>query len=245
MSSNTLSEAEIQRRYYANSARSYNEWHDAEGGEHYLALSVLAAIVDHYGIQSVLDLGSGTGRAVAYLKHRCPGLKIVGIEPVQELREVGYQNGISQDELIEGNALKLDFSDGEFDIVCEFGVLHHVKTPGIMVGEMLRVAKKAIFISDANNFGQGSFLGRTFKQLLNVFGLWQWAYLAKTKGKGYTLSEGDGLAYSYSVFNDYRQIEKKCSRVSLLNTIDGRINLYRTASHVVLLGMKKQDKTTA
>lgn len=239
MQGNSVSEAEMQRRYYAESSQRYNEMHVDEKGEHEFALALLAATIDHLEVRSILDLGSGTGRALLYLKQKCPGLKVVGLEPVKELREVGYQNGLSSDELIEGSGLNLPFADGEFDMVCEFGVLHHVRTPGVMVDEMLRVAKKAIFISDSNNFGQGSLLGRSFKQLLNMFGLWQLAYLAKTKGKGYTFSEGDGLAYSYSVFNNYKQIEEKCSRVSLLNTIDGKINFYRTASHVVVLGIKK------
>jgi SAM-dependent methyltransferase len=239
MAPNIASEAEIQQKYYAESAHKYNEMHTQEGGEHYFALSLLVATIEHFGIESILDLGSGTGRAVAYIKRKCPQIKIVGIEPVKELREIGYQNGISRDELVEGDALKLDFSDGEFDMVCEFGVLHHVKTPEVMVSEMLRVARKVIFISDANNFGQGSFAVRSVKQLLNFSGLWKAADLVRTKGKGYTLSEGDGLAYSYSVFNNYKQIEAKCSRISLLNTMDGRINPYRTASHVVLLGIKK------
>lgn len=68
------------------------------------------------------------------------------------------------------------------------------------MSEMLRVAQKAIFISDANNFGQGRFLARTAKQALNALGLWKTVDFIKTKGKGYTISEGDGLAYSYSVF---------------------------------------------
>lgn len=235
----TRSEAEIQQRYYAETSHMYNDLHVSEKGEHEFALGFLAATAYHLEAKSILDVGSGTGRAVSYLKQNCPAVKIVGIEPVKELREVGYRNGILPEELIEGSGLALPFADGQVDIVGEFGVLHHVKEPHVMVAEMLRVARKAIFISDANNFGQGAFVGRTFKQILNMLGLWKYAYLIRTKGKGYVLSEEDGLAYSYSVFNDYRQISKACSRVSLLNTTDGKINFYRTASHVALLGIKK------
>lgn len=103
---------------------------------------------------------------------------------------------------------------------------------------MLRVARKAIFISDSNNFGQGSFISRSIKQLINSVGLWRVADLIKTKGKGYTISEEDGLAYSYSVFDDYKQIEAGCRSIHLLNTKDGQINPYRTAGHVALLGIK-------
>jgi hypothetical protein len=106
---------------------------------------------------------------------------------------------------------------------------------------MLRVAEKAIFISDTNNFGHGSLSNRTIKQMVNMLGLWKFMDFLKTKGKGYTFSYGDGIAYSYSVFNDYRQIRNHCSSVHLLNTKDSQINLYRTASHVALLGVKKRS----
>ena len=76
-------------------------------------------------------------------------------------------------------------------------------------------------------------------------GLWPFADMIKTKGQGYTLSEGDGLAYSYSVFSDYRQIARTCQSVHLLNTMDGGPNLYRTAAHVALLGVKHRFDTTA
>jgi ubiquinone/menaquinone biosynthesis C-methylase UbiE len=239
MPSKTTSEAEIQQKYYAENAHKYSEMHDQEKDEHYFALALLVATIDYFGIESILDIGSGTGRAVAYLKKKCPGVKVIGIEPVEELRRIGYRNGLSQEELIEGDALKLNFREGEFDMVCEFGMLHHIRSPEIVVGEMLRVAKKAIYVSDSNNFGQGSAPARTVKQLLNSFGLWKAANLVMTRGKGYYLSEEDGLAYSYSVFNSYKQIEEKCKRIHLLNTAPGKINPYKTASHVALLGVKE------
>jgi tRNA1(Val) A37 N6-methylase TrmN6 len=83
MAPNIASEAEIQQKYYAESAHKYNEMHTQEGGEHYFALSLLVATIEHFGIESILDLGSGTGRAVAYIKRKCPQIKIVGIEPVK------------------------------------------------------------------------------------------------------------------------------------------------------------------
>jgi hypothetical protein len=104
---------------------------------------------------------------------------------------------------------------------------------------MLRVGRRAIFISDANNFGQGGRASRLIKQSINAVGLWPFANVVKTKGKGYTISEGDGLAYSYSVFNDYKQISRRCQSVHMLNTIDAGPNLYRTAPHLALLGIKR------
>ena len=186
----------------------------------------------------MLDLGAGTGRVQRHLKNERPGLRLIGIEPVAELRKVGYANGLAESELIAGDATNLPFEDGSFDLCCEFGVLHHVRRPEQMIGEMLRVAKRAIFISDSNNFGQGSLPSRMLKQSLNALGLWPIADFLKTGGKGYTLSEGDGLAYSYSVYNNYEQIAQSC-RIHILNTGDAHINPYRSASHVALLGIKK------
>ena len=133
----------------------------------------------------------------------------------------------------------MEFADGAFDLVCEYGALHHIPRPTLAVWEMLRVAKKAVFISDCNNFGQGSAPARAIKQIINAFGLWKVADYIKTGGKGYTLSQGDGLAYSYSVYNDYKLISDSCCEILIFNTLGKSVNHYRQSSHVGLLGIKK------
>ena len=233
-----MSDIEIQRQYYASTAHAYDAMHLVEGDEHYFAMCLMVGSLDFLGVGSILDIGAGTGRAIARLKQLRPEIAVKGIEPVQQLREVAYRNGIGREELVAGDALSLEFADREFDLVCEFGVLHHIKDPARAVAEMLRVAKRAIFISDSNNFGQGSGPSRALKQVANTLGLWPVIDLIKTRGKGYTISEGDGLAYSYSVFNNYVQIREQCKSVHLLNTTTGGINPYRTASHIALLGIK-------
>jgi ubiquinone/menaquinone biosynthesis C-methylase UbiE len=208
-----------------------------ERDEHYFSLLWLEGIIEFHNIRTVLDIGAGTGRVARFLKSRNPELKITSLEPVRELREVGHANGLSRDDLIDGDATKLAFQSGAFDLVCEFGILHHVKHPEAAVNEMLRVAKVGIFISDSNNFGQGSYISRTIKQLINAVGLWKLTDLIKTKGKGYSISEGDGLYYSYSVFDNYKDIKRQC-KTHILNTVGAGINPYKSASHVALLGIK-------
>ena len=232
-------ETDIQRTYYKDTAKLYDTLHVNKKDEHYFALRILEAIIELYDIKSVLDIGAGTGRVARHLKSKNPDLRILSVEPVRELREIGYSHGLSRDELVEGDVNKLALRDGEFDLVTEFGVLHHVKDPALAISEMLRVSKIGIFISDSNNFGQGSFMSRSVKQVLNALKLWQLADLIKTKGKGYTISEGDGLAYSYSVFNNYDQIAKQC-KTHIFNTGPAGVNPYRTAEHVGLLGIKNQ-----
>jgi ubiquinone/menaquinone biosynthesis C-methylase UbiE len=236
---NIINDREKQRQYYAENASKYDTMHVNEKDEQFFALSFLLAYVDFFEIKSILDVGSGTGRVIRHIKKHRPDLHVIGIEPVKELRDVAYSHGISEESLIDGDATKLQFNASEFDLVCEFGVLHHIHRPELAVSEMLRVADKAIFISDSNSFGQGGLLKRSIKQLLDFVGLWNLFQLIKTKGKGYTISEGDGLAYSYSVFNNYKQIKAQCNSMHLLNSKDAGVNLYRTASHIALMGVKR------
>jgi ubiquinone/menaquinone biosynthesis C-methylase UbiE len=231
-------ERELQRHYYARTARSYDLAHVQTHDEHYFALGFLVGVLEFVQAESVLEVGAGTGRALRYLRERAPRVLRLGIEPVPELRQVAYENGVPASELVDGDGSHLQFADGSFDVVCEFGVLHHVRDHARIVCEMLRVARKAIFISDSNNFGQGRPLVRWVKQALDAAGLWPLADFVKTRGKGHIVTEGDGVSYSYSVFNDYKLVRAHCRRIHVLNTRDGGVNPYRTAGHVALLGIK-------
>jgi len=232
-----MEEVAIQRAYYRSTAAAYDQMHLGDQ-EHEFALELMIGAIRHFGITSVLDVGSGTGRALMALKSAYPSLRVAGIEPSAELRENGHAKGLKRHELLDGDAQSVQFAAGAFDLVCAFGVLHHVPKPRLAVREMLRVSRRAVFISDANNFGQGSWLSRAAKQAVHAAGLWPLANFIKTRGRGYTISKEDGLAYSYSVFDDYSQIRGTCGTVHLLNTIGAGPNLYRRASHVALLGIK-------
>lgn len=234
--------AQVQLAYYAETAHRYDDMHVREDDEHGLALQFMISLMRHYGIESVLDLGCGTGRALLRLQSELPNVVTMGVEPSSELRKVGYSKGLLETQLVDGNAMSLAFDDGSFDLVCEFGALHHMPEPSKAVAEMLRVSRKAIFISDSNNFGQGSKAARLVKQVINAAGLWPIAEFIKTKGKGYTISEGDGLGYSYSVFNDYAQVRAACETVYLLNTSDAGRDIYRTAASAALVGVKRLSR---
>ena len=148
-------------------------------------------------------------------------------------------NGVPREILLDGDGSKLNFADGAFDLVCEFAVLHHVKRPDVMVREMLRVARRAVFISDCNNFGQGSPFSRTVKQLLRAMRLWPVANWLKSGRKGYYISEGDGLFYSYSVFDAYPILREQCDLIHIVNTSAGGPGIYRSCGHAALLAIKR------
>ena len=85
----------IQRAYYAATAATYDGQHVAEDDEHGFALAFMAAAMEHFGFHSVLDIGSGTGRAVLRIKDTMPNVRIVGVEPSSALRNIGYEKGLS------------------------------------------------------------------------------------------------------------------------------------------------------
>lgn len=231
-------EIALQRQYYRDTAQSYDNQHLGADDSHSFALAIFLSTIDHFKFGSVLDLGSGTGRVLEYIQKNRANVDVIGVEPVDELRRAGHAKGIDPRQLIEGDASSLNFADGSIDVVCSFALLHHVRDPALVISEMLRVARKAIFISDSNNFGQGSWWARCVKQAINAIGLWSLANYVKTVGKGYLISEGDGLSYSYSVFNNFSQIKRSCKTIHIINTDTAGLNPYRTAPTVALIGLK-------
>ena len=102
----------------------------------------VAAFVEPSGDERALDVGSGAAAlAFALAKHV---REVVALELVPELLEQAkplleeYPNV----RLVEGDAAKLPFGIGEFDLVSERAVLHHVPRPELVVAEMARVTRR-------------------------------------------------------------------------------------------------------
>lgn len=244
---NNLNKNEFQRQYYARTSNQYDMMHLSQDLEHLLALYLLSGYIEFYKVSSILDVGAGTGNTMMWLKKRYPGLKIIGIEPVAELRDKGYEKGLSSEELIAGDAYKLPFSNNSFDLVCEFAVLHHLEYPNVAINEMSRVTSKMLCISDSNFMGQGSLPVKILKYLIFSFGFWPISNWIKTRGKGYTISEGDGLAYSYSVYQNLSDIRNHFQTLRIMTTKDTCCNNYLSsvqilsAASVFLVGLGKKS----
>jgi ubiquinone/menaquinone biosynthesis C-methylase UbiE len=221
----------IQRKYYEDTASAYDQMHLFKKDEHYMALSWLAALIKLHEFNSLLDVGCGTGRGVNFLKNQGIPIKMVGIEPVAALREAGIKAGLNPSEIVGGDALALPFADKSFDVVCAFAILHHIKDHKSAVAEMCRVARKAVFISDSNNFGQGGRLARAVKQFLRSLRLWSVYDFIRTRGKGYQISAGDGLFYSYTLENDIPVLRTRFPNLYFMSTQPSGTNLFRSAGH--------------
>ncbi|MEJ0067160.1 MAG: class I SAM-dependent methyltransferase [Caulobacteraceae bacterium] len=117
-----------QRAYYAATAELYDAKHVSHDDEHAQALALLSGFAGRTDHASFLDIGAGTGRGIRALRNAFPDARIVGVEPVAELRATGLATGdLGVDTLIDGDATALEFEGDAFDWVVETGVLHHVR----------------------------------------------------------------------------------------------------------------------
>jgi ubiquinone/menaquinone biosynthesis C-methylase UbiE len=224
-----------QRTYYARTAAHYDDMHVDDHDEHGLALRHIAGYLDIIQADSVLDTGCGTGRAIHFLKQRFPELRVHGNDPSAELLAA---SGLPSDVIDCVGSEQLPYPDGSFDAVVECGVLHHVAEPSRIVGEMLRVARKAVFLSDSNIYGQGKPIARVAKLALASVGALDAVNWIRRGGKRWYYSDGDGVAYSYSVFDSYKQLARACDRVVAIPlTGSGRTALLGSST-VLLCGFK-------
>jgi SAM-dependent methyltransferase len=187
-----------QAEYYARTATEYDDAHVTPGDEHYIALEYVASFMRLVGATSVLDVGSGTGRALQFLGGRLTLDRVEGVEPVEALRTIAQQRGLT---VVDGDAERLPYADDAFDAVVATGIMHHLPEPSAAIAEMMRVARLGLFISDNNRFGHGPPLGRRVKLAIYSVGLWPLLERIRTRGRGYMESEGDGVFYSYSVYD--------------------------------------------
>ena len=222
-----------QKDYYAETASAYDSMHVQPGGAHFIALEYVAALLHVVRAKSALDIGSGTGRAIRFLRHQCPDLRIEGVEPVGELREQAQGPGTV---LHDASGEALPFPDDSFDVVMSYGLLHHVPATAPVITEMTRVARLGVMISDANRFGQGSIAAGMLKLAVYRAGLWPTFERFRTKGRGYMESDGDGIFYSYSIFDSMPQLQAWADRVFVIPTMpQKRLRLMQIAAPQGLL----------
>jgi len=207
-----------QSAYYERTAAGYADAHMTPRDEHYVALEYASALMRAIGAETVLDVGAGVGRGVSFVAQREPRMRVIGVEPSAALiREASA--GLT---LVQGSGMSLPFPDKSVDVVVSTGVLHHVPQANVVIAEMTRIARRAVFVSDANRFGQGPLLARLAKLVLCRIGLWETQVRIRTKGSGAFYSEGDGVFYSYSAYDSYASLEAWADRIFVIPTARNR-----------------------
>lgn len=226
-----------QREYYTQSAHDYDGMH--VNPEHERALRYLLSVIDMLRISTVLDVGSGTGRALNFLGCERPDLVAWGVDPVEALIRQAVKAGkANARRIVRASGDHLPFQDQSFDCVCEFGVLHHVCNPRLVVSEMTRVASRLVCLSDENRFGMVGFPRNLVQYLIFKSGQWRRFYSLWTCGKGYQYCEGDGVRYSYSVYDSFQQLAEWGDHLIVFPTASVKprswLHPLFTSSHVLL-----------
>ncbi len=231
-----------QAEYYEATANQYNAMHVNEGDEHFVAMEYMLGLFVTLSIGTVLDVGCGTGRAIRFIADRRPGVEVYGIEPVAALLHQAASGG---GKVIQGSGDRLPFADGSFDAVCSTALLHHVPQPDLVVAEMCRVARKGVFISDGNRFGHRPPAVRVVKLVAWRLGLWGTLNHIQTRGRGYRCSEGDGVSYSYSVYDSMPLLSSWADRVLAFPTSPGSSGTWLgpllSSEHVLVAAVKEPD----
>lgn len=236
----------LQREYYRDTAGEYDRMH--RFSEHYVGLRHVSAYLQALGASSLLDTGCGTGLAMRYLKGLDSNLDVHGNDPSLELLEIAVtRHGIPKGSLDCAGSEALPYEDRAFDVVVETGMLHHVPHPDRVIAEMLRVARKAIFLSDTNTYGLGPTPARVVKLLLAQRGLLGTMNRLRRGGKEWYYGEGDGVAWNYSVFTSMPQVRRACAEVLVIPT--GPAERFAAvfpllfSSHCVVAGFKEPFAT--
>ncbi len=104
-------------------------------------------IVSRFQQGVMLDLGTGPGYLPVEILKRSCDIKIIGVDLSRRLIQMARENaqlaGLSDRLSFElGNASRLRFNEGDFDMVLSTGMLHSLKQPVKVFQEIYRVLKK-------------------------------------------------------------------------------------------------------
>ena len=227
--------------FYARTAATYDDDHVLDV-EHDVALGIAGSLLRSLGARTVLDLGCGTGRAMARLQPLLPDGRLFGIDPSADLLGIAAaKTGSTGAKLVRGDGMRLPFRDESIDAVVATAVLHHVSEPSAVVSEMLRVARLAIFVSDTNTYAQGRLPERLAKIAARRLGVLPRLQAVRNGGHRWYVSDGDGVAYPYSVFDSVAQVEQSCGRCFVIPTQGsaGRHSIpLLNARNALLVGIK-------
>jgi 2-polyprenyl-3-methyl-5-hydroxy-6-metoxy-1,4-benzoquinol methylase len=102
---------------------------------------VLMGFIGPLAGRSVLDVGTGTGRAALLLARA--GAEVTGVDASGEMLAVARQRAAADRlavRFLEGDAHRLEFADRSFDVVVSLRVVMHTPQWRVAIAELCRVA---------------------------------------------------------------------------------------------------------
>jgi ubiquinone/menaquinone biosynthesis C-methylase UbiE len=120
----------------------------------------------------ILEVGCGTAYVSLYFAKRGYLTTCLDVNKfILETAEKNFQKEAIKGDFVVGDAEKLPFKTGSFDVVTSFGLLEHFENPSIAITEMVRVLKPGgLLFADIvpNRFSVQSF-GNIFNALAVFF----------------------------------------------------------------------------
>jgi ubiquinone/menaquinone biosynthesis C-methylase UbiE len=129
------------RSQFTRQARAYADTAQAKDADAHAQLVALLAPAPN---ANVLDVACGPGFLTLAFATRCA--QAVGIDATDALLDIARANarqrGVTNVRFESGDATQLPYADGEFDVVVCRAAFHHFPTPGRVLAEMARVARR-------------------------------------------------------------------------------------------------------
>ena len=131
-------------------AEKYDRWYESPEGRYIDSQEngLFLKLVKPQPGQSILEVGCGTGHNVLFFEQL--GLKVSGVEPSKGMLEVATKRCSPDMYLCPGEAGRLEFQDGSFDIVVIITALEFMKDPLSALREAFRTSRGVVYLGVLN-----------------------------------------------------------------------------------------------
>jgi ubiquinone/menaquinone biosynthesis C-methylase UbiE len=135
--------------------------------EHY-ELPMLKSMITVNGIDKALEIGCGNGHGTKLIKRYFNPQNIIGIDLDERMIRLAKKKNNDQTiSFLVMDAAKLNFPDKYFDVIFDFGMIHHIQNWRDCLKELKRVLKDkgTVIMEDLSSDTFETFLGRIMKLL--------------------------------------------------------------------------------
>jgi ubiquinone/menaquinone biosynthesis C-methylase UbiE len=133
-------------------AQRYEQWYEVGEGQRadLLEKELLGELLGGFSkVQSLLEIGCGTGHFTRYFATFLPSVVGLDISPAM-LKEARSRNTLRKIPYLMGDALRLPFADASFDVVAFITTLEFLDNPQQVLKEADRVARQGLLLGILN-----------------------------------------------------------------------------------------------
>lgn len=132
-------------------AASYESWYETVQGERAAALekAALEELLEGFpGAGTILEVGCGTGHFTRWLHDA--GWMAMGLDLSPAMLKEAQ--ALDDAPLVQGDAFRLPFADGAFDVTSLITTLEFLERPEAALGEALRVGRQGVLLGVLNRW---------------------------------------------------------------------------------------------